>query len=261
MAAPQKVSFHGSIGELAGRLDLPVGEIKAYALYAHCFTCSKDVFAAKKIAAKLALDGIAVLRFDFTGLGASEGEFSDTNFTSNIEDLTHAVDYMREEHEAPSIMIGHSLGGAAVLSAAKYAPEVKAVATIGAPADAHHVVHNFGDDLDKINDEGQAELLLAGRPFTIKKQFVDDLCKTSVKDHVANLRKALMVLHSPIDQTVGIENAAAIYGAAKHPKSFVSLDDADHLLSREKDATYAATIISAWAGRFVSDVPVALAQM
>jgi len=251
MAAPQKVTFNGSMGELAGRLNLPEGEIKAYALYAHCFTCSKDVFAAKRIAAELAANGIAVLRFDFTGLGASEGDFADTNFSSNIEDLTHAVDFMRANYEAPKIMIGHSLGGAAVLSAAKYAPEVQAVATIGAPADAHHVVHNFGASLDKINEEGEAELLLAGRPFTIKKQFVEDLCKTSVKDHAATLKKALMVLHSPVDQTVGIENAAEIYGAAKHPKSFVSLDDADHLLSRERDASYAATVISAWASRFV----------
>lgn len=253
MVASQKVAFDGSMGQLSGRLDVPDRAIKAYALYAHCFTCSKDIFAAKRVASELASQGIAVLRFDFAGLGASEGDFAETNFTTNIRDLTLAMDYMRENHQAPKIMIGHSLGGAAVISAAKYAPEVKAVATIGAPADAHHVTHNFGEDLEKINEDGEAELLLAGRRFTIKKQFVEDLCKTSVKDHAATLKKALMVMHSPTDEIVGIENAAEIYGAAKHPKSFVSLDGADHLLSNEKDASYVAKIISVWADRFVGE--------
>lgn len=252
MASPLKVTFDGSLGaELAGRLDLPTGPIRAYALFAHCFTCSKDIFAAKRIASQLSAQGIAVLRFDFTGLGSSDGEFSNTNFSSNIQDLIKAVDFMRHSYEAPAILIGHSLGGAAVLAAAPLVPEVKAVVTIGAPADAHHVTHNFGSNLDTIEKEGEVNLSLAGRPFTIKKQFIDDLNETSVKHSVANMKKALMVMHSPIDATVGIENAGEIFAAAKHPKSFVSLDDADHLLTRAEDASYAATVIAAWASRFV----------
>ena len=252
MPSPQRVSFQGAFdNKLSGRLDLPTGPIRAYALFAHCFTCSKDIFAAKRVAAELSGKGIAVLRFDFTGLGSSEGEFSNTNFSSNIQDLAHAIDFMRDSYEAPSILIGHSLGGAAVLSVAGSIPEVKAVVTIGAPSDAAHVVHNFGSNLDKIEKEGEVSLELAGRPFTIKKQFIDDLHAVSVADRAATMKKALMVLHSPIDRTVGIENAAAIFAAAKHPKSFVSLDDADHLLTRPQDASYAATVIAAWVSRFV----------
>ena len=252
MPSPQRVSFQGAFdNKLAGRLDLPTGPIRAYALFAHCFTCSKDIFAAKRVAAELSGKGIAVLRVDFTGLGSSEGEFSNTNFSSNIQDLAHAIDFMRDSYEAPSILIGHSLGGAAVLSVAGSIPEVKAVVTIGAPSDAAHVVHNFGSNLDKIEKDGEVSLELAGRPFTIKKQFIDDLHAVSVADRAATMKKALMVLHSPIDRTVGIENAAAIFAAAKHPKSFVSLDDADHLLTRPQDASYAATVIAAWVSRFV----------
>lgn len=252
MAAPLKVIFEGSLGaKLAGRLDLPTGPIRAYALFAHCFTCSKDIFAAKRIASQLSAQGIAVLRFDFTGLGSSDGEFANTNFSSNIQDLIKAVDFMRQSYEAPAILIGHSLGGAAVLAAASLMPEVKAVVTIGAPADAHHVTHNFGSNLEKIKKEGEVQLSLAGRPFTIKKQFIDDLNQTSIKQSVAGMKKALMVMHSPIDETVGIENAGEIFAAAKHPKSFVSLDNADHLLTRAEDASYAATVIAAWASRFV----------
>ncbi len=252
MPSPQRVSFQGAFeNKLAGRLDLPTGPIRAYALFAHCFTCSKDIFAAKRVAAELSGKGIAVLRFDFTGLGSSEGEFSNTNFSSNIQDLVHAIDFMRSSYEAPSILIGHSLGGAAVLSVAGSIPEVKAVVTIGAPSDAAHVVHNFGSNLDKIEKDGEVSLELAGRPFTIKKQFIDDLHAVSVADRAATMKKALMVLHSPIDRTVGIENAAAIFAAAKHPKSFVSLDDADHLLTSPQDASYAATVIAAWVSRFV----------
>lgn len=254
MARPLKISFQGSQGTpLAARLDLPTGSVRAYALFAHCFTCSKDIFAAKRIASELSLRGIAVLRFDFTGLGSSEGEFSNTNFSSNIQDLCRAADFMRASYEAPSILIGHSLGGAAVLAVAPLIPEVKAVVTIGAPADAAHVVHNFGVSLKTIEQEGSVELSLAGRPFTIKKQFIDDLNESSVKARVSTMKKALMVMHSPIDETVGIENAGEIFAAAKHPKSFVSLDDADHLLSRPEDAAYAATVIAAWASRFVGD--------
>ena len=255
----QMVTFDGGHGaKLAARLDLPLGEARAFALFAHCFTCTKDILAAKRIAGELARRGVAVLRFDFTGLGASEGEFASTNFSSNVADLVRAADYLRDHFEAPRILIGHSLGGAAVLAAAGEIAECKAVATIGAPADADHVVHNFSAHLDEIETSGEAEVKLAGRPFTIRKQFLDDLKAQAVRDRVAGLRRALMVLHSPIDQTVGIENAAEIFTAAKHPKSFVSLDTADHLLSKERDARYAARTIATWAARYAGiDEPLA----
>jgi putative redox protein len=250
--ASEKLTFTGSNGELlAGRLDLPAGKPRAYALFAHCFTCSKDIFAAARIAGELAAQGIAILRFDFTGLGRSEGEFANTNFSSNVEDLLKAADYLREHHEAPKILIGHSLGGAAILAAASDVPECKAIATIGAPADAEHVVHNFSAELEKIEKEGVAKVTLAGREFTIKKQFLEDLKAQSVTKRVGAMRKALLVFHAPRDQTVGVENAAAIFAAAKHPKSFVSLDDADHLLSRRSDAVYVARVLSAWVDRFI----------
>lgn len=232
----------------------PAGKPKAYALFAHCFTCSKDIFAATRIADELASQGIAVLRFDFTGLGRSDGEFANTNFSSNIDDLLKAADYLRENFEAPQIIIGHSLGGAAVLIAASRLPEVKAIATIGAPSDAEHVIHNFSAKIDEIDKTGIAEVKLAGRSFTIRKQFLDDLRGQSVTGHVADLRKALLVFHAPRDATVGIENAALIYGAAKHPKSFISLDDADHLLSRRVDAVYVAQVLGAWASRYLDNM-------
>lgn len=260
----QKLSFPGSQGgHLAARLDLPSGAPRAFALFAHCFTCSKDIFAASRVSAALAERGFAVLRFDFTGLGASDGEFANTNFSSNVADLLQAVAYLRENYEAPAVLIGHSLGGAAVLAAAASVPEAKAVATIGAPADAEHVVHNFGAKLDEIESSGVASVELAGRSFTIKKQFLDDLREQSVRERLANMKKALIVFHSPIDQTVGIENAADIFQAAKHPKSFVSLDNADHLLSRKEDAEYVAEVLSAWATRYVgagSDESAAIAS-
>lgn len=249
-----KLTFPGSQGELAARLDLPNGAPKTFALFAHCFTCSKDIFAASRIAGELSERGFAVMRFDFTGLGASEGEFANTNFSSNVTDLLKAADYLRENYEAPQVLIGHSLGGAAVLAAASSVPEVKAVATIGAPADAEHVVHNFGAKIDEIEDKGVAEVQLAGRAFTIKKQFLDDLKEHSVADRTAHLYKALIVFHAPLDQTVGIENAALIYNAAKHPKSFISLDKADHLLSRKSDAIYVASVLSSWAENYL-DLP------
>lgn len=251
--SPQKLTFPGSSGAaLAARLDMPSGKPRAYALFAHCFTCSKDIFAAARISEALVERGFAVLRFDFTGLGASEGEFANTNFSSNIEDLKSAVDYLRQNHAAPEIMIGHSLGGAAVLAVAGDVPEAKAVATIGAPADAEHVVHNFGAKIEKIEQEGKADVTLAGRDFTIKKQFLDDLKSQSVKDRIASMRKALIVFHAPLDSIVGIDNAGDIFQAAKHPKSFISLDDADHLLSKRSDAIYVADVLSAWASRFIS---------
>lgn len=254
MANVQNVRFEGSLDKtLSGRLHLPEGTTRAYALFAHCFTCTKDILAARKIADELSKRGIALLRFDFTGLGASSGDFENTTFTSNIGDILAAAQYLRENFEAPAILIGHSLGGAAILAAAGEVPEAKAVATIGAPADADHVIHNFGAHLDEIEKEGVADVKLAGRPFTIKREFVDDLRShtVTVEERVAKMGKALMILHSPIDATVGIENAGKIYSAAKHPKSFVSLDTADHLLSSSKDVAYVAEVIAAWASRYV----------
>ncbi len=209
MAKSQRVSFTGSSGaELSARLDLPDGPIAAFALFAHCFTCSKDFLAARKISAGLAARGFAVLRFDFTGLGASGGEFANTNFSSNVEDLLLAVDHLRQHYRAPAVMIGHSLGGAAVLTAAPDVPDLEAVAVVGAPAEAAHVAHNFLPQLDQINEEGEAEVDLAGRTFTIKRQFLEDIHAHEVTRQVQRLRKPLLVLHSPIDQTVGIENAS-----------------------------------------------------
>lgn len=251
-AQSEKVSFTGAQGDtLAARLERPAGPVRAYAVFAHCFTCSKDIYAASRIAASLAERGIAVLRFDFTGLGMSEGEFANTNFSSNVADLLQAADFLRREYEAPAILIGHSLGGAAVLAAAGEVPEAKAVATIGAPADAVHVVENFKADLSTIEQSGMAVVTLAGRQFTIRKQFLDDVRGQKLLHRVEALRRALLVFHAPRDLTVGIENAAQIFQAAKHPKSFISLDDADHLLSRQADAVYVADVLSAWASRYI----------
>jgi putative redox protein len=248
----EKLSFTGAGGqELAARFDKPQGRTHAVALFAHCFTCTKDIFAASRIAAGLASRGIAVLRFDFTGLGHSEGEFANTNFSSNVGDLVAAADHLRSHSEAPKIVIGHSLGGAAVLAAAGRIPEAVAVATIGAPADPGHVRHLFQAARPEIEAKGEAEVLLAGRPFTIKKQFLEDIEATRLEEAIAGLRKALLVFHAPRDTTVGIENAGRIFAAAKHPKSFVSLDDADHLLTRHEDATYVAEVLAAWAGRYL----------
>ncbi|MDD9879054.1 MAG: alpha/beta fold hydrolase [Magnetovibrio sp.] len=248
----EKITFPGALGEnLAARLDLPAGAPKAYALFAHCFTCTKDIFAASRIAAGLTEHGIAVVRFDFTGLGASDGEFANTNFSSNVGDLVAAADYMRANLEAPAIVIGHSLGGAAVLAAAGKVPEAKAICTVGAPADPAHLAHHFQDSREEIEAKGEAEVQLVGRPFRIQKQFLDDIASQKLEAEIAAMQKALLVFHSPVDQTVGVENAQAIYMAAKHPKSFVSLDDADHLLSKRADAVYVADVIAAWAARYI----------
>lgn len=247
-----RIEFEGSQGDmLAARLDAPNGPVRGYALFAHCFTCSKDVFAASRIASALAAHGIATLRFDFTGLGASEGEFANTNFSSNVADLVAAANWLRENHGAPELLIGHSLGGAAVLAAAGDIAELKAVATIGAPADADHVVHNFQASLDTIETDGEATVSLAGREFTIKKQFLEDVRGTSLKERISALKPALIVFHAPLDQTVGIDNASAIFSAARHPKSFISLDGADHLLSRRQDAVFVADVLAGWANRFL----------
>jgi uncharacterized OsmC-like protein/alpha/beta superfamily hydrolase len=246
----ERVEFAGSLGNtLAARLDLPSVKPRAYALFAHCFTCSKDIFAASRISAALAEHGVATLRFDFTGLGASEGEFANTNFSSNVEDLVAAAEWLRETRSAPALLVGHSLGGAAVLAAAGHVPEARLVATIGAPADAEHVIENFSAHLDQIEQTGQAEVSLAGRPFTIRKQFLDDVRGVDLARKIARLKRALVVFHAPLDQTVGIDNASKIFSAAKHPKSFVSLDGADHLLTRKQDAVFVANTLAAWVER------------
>lgn len=253
-AVSSRASFPGHSGaSLAARLDMPNGRVRAYALFAHCFTCSKDLIAARRIAADLARAGIAVLRFDFTGLGSSEGEFASTNFTSNVADLMSAADWLRDNHAAPALLIGHSLGGAAVLAAAADMPGVRAVVTIGAPADTDHVLHNFGSSLETIEREGEAQVTLAGRGFRIARQFVEDVRGHRLAERIRALRKPLLVLHSPIDEIVGIDNATAIFSAARHPKSFVSLDTADHLLSKAEDAAFAASVIAGWAARYVDE--------
>ena len=247
-----KAEFEGHSGAtLAARLDMPAGVIRAWALFAHCFTCSKDTLAARRISGELARAGIAVMRFDFTGLGSSDGEFASTNFSSNIEDLRAAADWLAEHHDAPEILVGHSLGGAAVLAIAGELASVKAVVTIGAPAEVSHVIHNFGGHVEEIKSEGEAEVTLGGRPFTIQRQFVEDLNSTNLSGLIEVMKKPLLVLHAPRDEFVGIDNASAIFTAAKHPKSFVSLDDADHLLTSEADANYVAGIIASWASRYL----------
>jgi putative redox protein len=248
----ERFDFPNAGGQtLAALLERPAGEPAAYALFAHCFTCGKDNLAAKRIAQTLAERGIAVLRFDFTGLGASEGEFANSNFSSNVDDLVAAADHLRRSARAPALLVGHSLGGAAVLAAAARIPEAQAVATIAAPSDPGHVTGLFGDHIAGIRAEGEREVVLSGRPFRIRREFIDDVAEQRLLPRVADLRKALLVLHSPTDDTVGIDNATRIFLAAKHPKSFVSLADADHLLSRRRDAIYAADVIAAWAERYV----------
>jgi uncharacterized OsmC-like protein/pimeloyl-ACP methyl ester carboxylesterase len=236
---------------LAASLDRPSGAHRATALFAHCFTCSKDIFAASRIAGELTKLGFAVLRFDFTGLGMSGGEFANTNFSSNVQDLLAAAACLRGLGLAADVLIGHSLGGAAVLAAAGDIPEAKAVVTICAPAEAGHVVKNFGAHLDEIQTKGEATVTLAGRPFAIKRQFLDDLAASSFHHRIAEMRKALLVFHAPTDTVVGIDNAAMIFAAARHPKSFVALHGADHLLSKREDAAYVASVLSAWVSRYI----------
>lgn len=248
------VNFPGAHGvRLAARLDRPEGTPRAFVLFAHCFTCSKDTLAAVRISAALAAAGFAVLRFDFTGLGGSEGEFANTNFSSNIADLVAAADWLRAEHAAPRLLVGHSLGGAAVLAAAAKIPESVAVATIGAPSDPAHVARLFAPA--RAERAGEAEVELAGRRFRVRKQFLDDIAAQPQREAIARLRRALLVFHSPADTTVDISNAAEIFMAAKHPKSFVSLDRADHLLTRKEDADYVAAVLAAWASRYLPEQP------
>jgi uncharacterized OsmC-like protein/pimeloyl-ACP methyl ester carboxylesterase len=248
----ERFEFASSEGhQLAAALDTPDGPTYAYALFAHCFTCGKDVLAAKRIATALTAKGIAVLRFDFTGLGSSEGEFANSTFSSNVADLVRAADHLRETRQAPAILIGHSLGGAAILAAASQIPDAKAVVTIGAPSDPAHVTHLFGDRVEDIRKQGEIEVQLAGRPFRIKREFLDDIAEHGLMEHVAKLHKALLIMHSPTDDTVGIDNATRIFIAAKHPKSFVSLSGVDHLVTGKRDAAYVVGVISAWAERYI----------
>ncbi|MFK8010962.1 MAG: alpha/beta fold hydrolase [Marinicellaceae bacterium] len=248
----QKITFKGHSHELAGLLESPAFTPKAYVLFAHCFTCGKDIAAASRIAQALVKHGFAVLRFDFTGLGNSDGDFENSNFTSNVKDLVAAADFLREKYDAPSILIGHSLGGAAVLKAANYVKECQAIVSIAAPANADHIAHLFSCSIDEIKQNGQAQVDLAGREFTIQKQFIDDISDQD-NTHISQLNKALLVMHSPLDTIVAIDEAEKIYKLAKHPKSFVSLDSADHLLTKKADANYVADIVAAWSIRFLPE--------
>ena len=248
----ERFQFTSSEGhQLAAALDLPEREPLAYALFAHCFTCGKDVLAAKRIAVALAAKGIAVLRFDFTGLGSSEGDFANSTFSSNVADLVRAAGHLRETRKAPAILIGHSLGGAAILAAAGQIPDARAVVTIAAPSDPAHVTGLFKDRIEDIRKHGRVEVQLAGRPFHISSEFLDDIAEHGLMAHIANLHKALLIMHAPTDDTVGIDNATHIFIAAKHPKSFISLAGADHLLSERRDAAYVADVIAAWAERYI----------
>lgn len=255
----ERFQFTGTEGQqLAATLDLPDDAPTAYALFAHCFTCGMNVLAAKRIASALAEKGIAVLRFDFTGIGASEGEFANSTFSSNVADLVRAADHLRETRKAPAILIGHSLGGAAVLAAAGQIPEAKAVVTIAAPSDPAHVTGMFKDRIEDIRTLGKVEVSLAGRPFHIKREFLDDIAEHNLAAHIAKLHKALLILHSPTDNTVGIDNATHIFVAARHPKSFVSLAGADHLLNQKRDAEYVAHVVAAWVERYLDAEPQAV---
>jgi len=249
----KKIQFTGAFGDtLAARIDLPEDtEPEAYLLFAHCFTCSKDLKAVGNISRALTGLEIAVFRFDFTGLGESEGDFANTNFSSNVDDLVAASEFMEQEFRAPDILVGHSLGGAAVLQAAHQIESCQAVSTIGAPCDPVHVKQNFEPKLDRIEETGEAEVTLAGRPFKIKKQFLDDLEKNRMDEFIRNLGRALLIFHSPLDNTVGIDNAAHIFKLAKHPKSFISLDKADHLLTREEDSVYVGNMLATWSSKYV----------
>ncbi|HVX91811.1 MAG TPA: alpha/beta fold hydrolase [Xanthobacteraceae bacterium] len=252
----ERLEFPNAEGErLAALLDMPTGAPRAYALFAHCFTCGKDVHAARRIAEALTALGIAVLRFDFTGLGSSEGEFANTDFSSSVADLVAAAAHLRQTRMAPAILIGHSLGGAAVLAAAVDVPEARAVVTLAAPADPAHVTGLFRDHLAEIEARGEVEVALAGRPFRIRRTFLADVSRQSLDKHVAGLRKALLIFHSPTDEIVGIDNASHIFTTARHPKSFVSLAGADHLLSRRNDAVYVANVLAAWVERYLEAAP------
>ncbi len=239
-------------GGLAASLDLPADLTpRAYALFAHCFTCTRNIRAAVHVSRALAERGIATLRFDFTGLGESDGDFADTTFSTDVDDLVAAARFLEREYDAPALLVGHSLGGAAVLQAAARVPSARAVATIGAPCEPGHVVHHFAERLEEIRRQGEASVSLAGRPFTIRQAFVEDLERTRMRETIASLGRPLLVLHAPDDDTVPVENAERIFAAARPPRSFVALDGADHLLRREPDARYVGRLIAAWAERYL----------
>ena len=254
--ATERFTFTGHSGALlAARLDLPEGPVLATALFAHCFTCSKDIPAARRIAGRLANMGIAVLRFDFTGLGHSGGEFENTTFSSNVDDLALAADELKARGMGPDLLIGHSLGGAAIIAVAERIPQARAVVTIGAPFDPDHVTHNFGGSLDEIRANGVAEVQLGGRGVKIGAGFIEDVSARKLEAALRDLKKSLLVLHAPMDQTVGVENATQIFSHAKHPKSFITLCDADHLITRPQDAEYAADVIAAWSSKYLDLKP------
>ncbi|MEE2527068.1 bifunctional alpha/beta hydrolase/OsmC family protein [Hyphobacterium sp. HN65] len=256
MPQSQKVEFSGAMGDiLSAKLELPAGNPRGYALFAHCFSCSKDFHAASRIARRLAEHGIAVLRFDFTGLGDSDGDFANTNFSSNIDDLVKAAEFLESSYESPVILIGHSLGGAAVIAAAHRISSVRAVVTIGAPADAEHVTRQFSAQVSEIEQKGEATVSLGGRSFRVTRQFLDDIAGHSLEDAADKLKRPLLICHSPVDEIVGIDNASRLFVAAKHPKSFISLDNADHLLSNAGDAHHVADIVSAWADKYAAPDP------
>lgn len=249
----KKIAFRGSENNrLAGYLDLPEGEPVAYALFAHCFTCTKNLKSVSYLSRALRREGVAVMRFDFSGLGESEGDFAKTNVSSNVADLLAAAAFLAAGYRAPEVLIGHSLGGAAVLQAAAGIPSARLVATIGTPADPGHVKRHLRGKLDEIEARGEAVVDLAGRPFMIKKQFLEDLDRNRMETAIKNLNRALIIFHAPLDDTVGIDNAGRIFQAARHPKSFVALDKGDHLLMNEKDAGYVGSVIAAWVRRYVA---------
>ena len=248
----ERVEFQGPHGTLSAKLDLPDGRPRAYGVFAHCFTCSKDVLAANRISQGLAAQGVGMLRFDFAGLGASSGDFGDTNFSSNVEDLVAAAAFLREQFAAPHLLVGHSMGGTAVLAAAHRIPESKAIVTIAAPSDPHYVVKSLlSGHLDTIAERGEARVRLAGRDFPIRQHFVEDATQHQLADLIANLERALLVMHAPGDDTVDIANALQIFGMAAYPKSFVSLDGVDHLVTDREDAAQVAAMIAAWSRRYI----------
>ncbi|MCZ4271135.1 bifunctional alpha/beta hydrolase/OsmC family protein [Maritalea porphyrae] len=250
-----KVEFDSAMGEqLAAAISWPRGKTRAFAIFAHCFSCSKDFVASRRVANALTEHGFAVLRIDFTGLGKSGGDFSDTNFSTNVQDLVAAANWLTDNYDAPALLVGHSLGGAAVLAAAPELASVKAVATIGAPANAVHVLQQFSCSVEEIEQNGEGEIDLGGRPFVVKKQFLDDVRTFDLPAQIKKFRGAKLILHSPLDRVVSVENAERIFKAAMHPKSFVSLDDADHLLTKLEHASYAAQVIAAWAERYIPSV-------
>ncbi len=248
----EKIELSNQRGEqLAAILAHPEDIPKAWILYAHCFTCSKDIPIAARISRALVARGFAVMRFDFTGLGDSEGNFSDTNFTTSVADVLAAFSYLKENHAAPKILIGHSMGGTAMLAAAGELSEINAIATIGSPSEPAHVLHHFADQLEEIKANGEAQVLIQGRPFIIKQQMIDDLQSIQMIDKIKRLRKPLMIFHSPFDRIVNIRQSAKIYQAAHHPKSFISLDGADHMLSKKKDSDFVSDVLAAWVCRYV----------